>query len=62
MATFRIVRRRRRRDTSLATRINLGDGYRGTFERLLLPFSSDGIVVDHIVGAVVIEREAVGER
>jgi len=28
----------------------------------LLPFSSDGIVVDHIVGAVVIEREAVGER
>ncbi len=43
-------------------RINLGDGYRETFERLLLPFSSDGIVVDHIVGAVVIEREAVGER
>jgi len=27
----------------------------------LLPFSSDGIVVDHIVGAVVIEREAVGK-
>ncbi|RZL81455.1 MAG: response regulator, partial [Sphingomonas sp.] len=43
-------------------RFNLGDGYRETFERLLLPFSSDGIVVDHIVGAVVIEREAVGER
>ena len=43
-------------------RIDLGDGYRETFERLLLPFSSDGIAVDRIVGAVVIEREAVGER
>lgn len=42
-------------------RIHLGDGYRETFERLLLPFSSDGSVVDHIVGAVVIDREAVGE-
>ena len=42
-------------------RIHLGDGYRETFEWLLLPFSSDGSVVDHIVGAVVIDREAVGE-
>ncbi len=42
-------------------RIDLGDGYRETFERLLLPFSSDGVAVDHIVGAVVIEREAVEE-
>lgn len=43
-------------------RIDLGDGYRETFERLLLPFSSDGIAVDHIVGAVVIEHEPGGRR
>lgn len=43
-------------------RIDLGDGDRETFERLLLPFSSDGISVDRIVGAVVIERDSVGRR
>jgi signal transduction histidine kinase/FixJ family two-component response regulator len=37
-------------------RIDLGDGYLETFERLLLPFSADGTLVDHIVGAVVIDR------
>jgi len=40
-------------------RIDLGDGYLETFERLLLPFSGDGTLVDHIVGAVVFGREPV---
>jgi len=40
-------------------RIDLGKGYLETFERLLLPFSSNGTLVDHIVGAVVIERHPV---
>ena len=43
-------------------RINVRDGYRETFERLLLPYSSNGVAVDHIVGAVVIECEAVEKR
>ena len=38
-------------------RMDLGDGRIETFERLLLPFSSDGRLVDRIVGAVVIDTE-----
>ena len=38
-------------------RMDLGDGHIETFERLLLPFSSDGRLVDRIVGAVVIDTE-----
>ncbi|MEG3174872.1 ATP-binding protein [Sphingomonas sp. RB3P16] len=37
-------------------RIDLGDGSPETFERLLLPFSSDGSAVDRIVGAVVFDQ------
>lgn len=40
-------------------RIDLGEGYLETFERLLLPFSGDGTLVDHVVGAVVLGREPV---
>ena len=43
-------------------RIDLGEGYLETFERLLLPFSGDGTLVDHIVGAVVLEREPMRTR
>jgi hypothetical protein len=37
-------------------RMDLGDGFTESFERLLLPFSSDGLAVDRIVGAVVMDR------
>lgn len=37
-------------------RIDLGEGRTEIFERLLLPFSTQGGVVDRIVGAVVIEQ------
>ncbi len=43
-------------------RIDLGDGQVETFERLLLPFSTNGTVVDRIVGAIVIDRETAGGR
>lgn len=39
-------------------RFDLGETDIETFERLLLPFSSDGKIVDRIVGAVVIERQS----
>jgi PAS domain S-box-containing protein len=38
-------------------RFDLGEGIVEQFERLLLPFSTDGSTVDWIVGAVVIHRE-----
>lgn len=38
-------------------RFDLGEGIVEQFERLLLPFSSDGSAVDWIVGAVVIHRQ-----
>ncbi|GLR46375.1 response regulator [Sphingomonas astaxanthinifaciens] len=43
-------------------RFDLGEGEVETFERLLLPFSSDGRTVDRIVGAVVMEREPRGTK
>jgi PAS domain S-box-containing protein len=41
-------------------RIDLGEERIETFERLLLPFSSDGTTVDRIVGAVIIDQAPAG--
>jgi len=42
-------------------RMDLDVGQIETFERLLLPYSTDGRTVDRIVGAVVIASESQGE-
>ncbi len=41
-------------------RFALGDGETETFERLLVPYSADGLAIDRIVGAVVIGRQGGG--
>lgn len=43
-------------------RVDLGEGDIETFERLLLPFSVDGTLVDTIVGAVVLQRHPVVQQ
>ncbi|GAA4018964.1 hypothetical protein GCM10022280_18300 [Sphingomonas swuensis] len=43
-------------------RIDLGNGLVESFERLLLPFSSDGMTVDRIVGAVIIDQLPAGDE